>query len=33
MTGAHRLDYAPDLTSEDGTLRDAMDGCTLTSNP
>jgi hypothetical protein len=26
MTGAYRLDYAPDLTSENGTVRDGMDG-------
>jgi hypothetical protein len=33
MTEAYRLDYAPDLTSENGTLRDGVDGCESTSNP
>lgn len=33
MTGAYRLDDAPDLTSKIGTLRDAMDGGGSTSNP
>ena len=32
-TGPHRLDQAPDLTSENGTLRDGMDGRGSTSNP
>ena len=33
VTGPHYLDGVPDLTSEDGTLRDGVDGCRLTSNP
>jgi len=31
MTGAYRLDYAPDLTCEDGTLRNGVDGRGSTS--
>ena len=33
MTGAYRLDDAPDLTSENGTPRDGVDGRGSTSNP
>jgi hypothetical protein len=33
ITGLYRLDDAPDLTYEDGTLRDGVDGCGSTSNP
>jgi hypothetical protein len=32
-TGPYQLDGASDLTSEDDTLRDGMDGCGSTSNP
>src|SRR5215204_7529102 len=32
-TGPYQLDGATDLTSEDDTLRDGMDGCGSTSNP
>jgi hypothetical protein len=30
-TGPHHLDGAPDLTCEDGILRDGLDGCGSTS--
>ena len=33
MTGAYGLDYPPDLTSENGTLGDSLDGRGSTSNP
>jgi hypothetical protein len=33
MTRPYRLDGAPDLSSENGILGDAMDGRGLTSNP
>jgi hypothetical protein len=33
MTRPYRLDGAPDLSSENGILGDAMDGCGSTSNP
>ena len=33
MTGAYQLDYAPDLTSDNGTLRDGMDRRGSTSHP
>ena len=33
MTGPCRLDYPSDLTCEDATLRDGVDGCGSTSNP
>jgi len=33
MTGPYRLDYPSDLTSENSTLRDDMDGGGSTSNP
>ena len=33
MTGPYSLDELPDLTSEDCTLRDGMDGGGSTSNP
>ena len=33
MTGPYALDDPPDLTSENGTLRDGMDGDGSISNP
>ena len=33
MTGPYRLDDPPDLTSEDATVRDVLDGRGSTSHP